>query len=528
VTTEQATAPRDTREPMSTAPFITAESIAKSFGVVRALRDVSLEIERGQVHGLVGANGAGKSTFLNVVGGVIQPDSGRLLVDGEETSIADPRQAAERGFAFIHQELALVPQFSAIDNMTIGMRPETPLGLGDTKRRRAAALAVAERLDLRFRLDRPVKDLSVAERGMVAIGRALVGEARFVSMDEPTASLSDIERDRLFAIIRTLSADGVAIAYVSHRLDEIEELCDAVTVFKEGTVVGRFERGGYTRDDLILGITGTSTLAEADAALPDEASDTVQTPIVLEVEHLAREPRVKDVSFQLRRGEILGLAGVVGAGRTETVRLIFGADRADSGTMRLDGKTFSPRSIADAIVKGMALVPEERRSQALAMDDSIAENISMGAWHANRSWPFLPFTSDQKATTLADRMMTSLGIKARNSAAPVKTLSGGNQQKVVFARWLSRDSRVLLLDEPTRGVDVGARKQIWDTAEQFARAGGSVVVICSELEELAVCHRVVVIVEGRDVEILPGPGVSEERMLESIFTHTTQLKETTE
>jgi len=504
----------------TSVPLISAAGLTKSFGAVRALRDVSLDILPGQVHGLVGANGAGKSTFLNVLGGVVTPDTGTLLVDGEPTTISGPRQAADLGFSFIYQELALIPDFSAYENMTIGVRPQTFAGIRDAKRRRALARDVAQRLDLRFNLDKPVKDLSIAERGLVAIGRALVGDARFVSMDEPTASLSDAECERLFAIVRELSASGVAVAYVSHRLDEVEDLCDAVTIFKDGQVVGRHERGAYDREDLILGITGARTLSEAREELPSDIRAS-RTP-VLEVRNLQRLPRVKDVSFTLHKGEILGLAGVVGAGRTEVTRLIFGAEQPSAGTMTLDGDKYAPRTVDAAIAKGMALVPEERRAQALVMDESVAFNISMGDWRRNRLWTLLPFVSERKAKNRATEMGAQLGIKTGTVFSAVKTLSGGNQQKVVFARWLSRDSGVLLLDEPTRGVDVGARRQIWRTAEEFAARGGSVIVVCSELQELSVCHRVIVMVEGRDVAEIQGPGITEDRILESIYSHTTQ------
>ncbi len=498
------------------APLISARGLAKSFGAVRALRGVGLDILPGQVHGLVGANGAGKSTFLNVLAGVVTPDAGELRIDGELAEIGSPRRAADLGFAFMHQELALVPEFSAIDNMTIGVRPTTFLGLGDARRRRALAKEVAERLDLRFGLDRPVRELSIAERGLVAIGRALVGEARFVSMDEPTASLSDVECERLFGIVRELSAAGVAVAYVSHRLDEIEELCDAVTVFKDGQVVGSSERGGYTREDLVLGITGARSLRET-VETPD-APVRRDAEVALAVQGLARAPRVHDVSFEVRRGEILGLAGVVGAGRTETLRLLFGAERPQAGEMTLGGRPYRPRSVADAIGRGVALVPEERRSQALVMDESVLFNTKMGGWRSSRAVRGLPFVADGRARAAVRAMVERLGIKTASLHSPVRTLSGGNQQKVVFARWLSRDVGVMLLDEPTRGVDVGARRQIWATAEEFAAAGGAVIVVCSELEELAVCHRVVVMVEGRTVGELAGPGVTEARMLEAIYT----------
>jgi len=239
---------------------------------------------------------------------------------------------------------------------------------------------------------------------------------------------------------------------------------------------------------------------------------------VLSVRGLHRAPRVHDMSFDLRRGEILGLAGVVGAGRTETLRLLFGAERPTAGEMNLRGRPFRPRSVADAIAAGVALVPEERRSQALVMEESVLFNTKMGGWRASRLVRGLPFVADGRARALVRTMVERLGIKTSSIQAPVRTLSGGNQQKVVFARWLSRDVGVMLLDEPTRGVDVGARRQIWATAEEFAAAGGSVVVVCSELEELAVCHRVVVVVEGRTVGELAGPGVTEARMLEAIYT----------
>lgn len=505
-----------TQAPTNRPALIRAEGITKSFGAVKALKDIKLEIRAGEVHSLVGANGAGKSTFLNVVGGVVIPDHGELFIDGEPVSFERPRDSAERGFSFIWQELALVPEFSAIDNMTIGLRPNTPLGFGDRSHRRKVAKTVAERLDLRFDLDKPVRQLTVAERGMVAIGRALVSDARFVSMDEPTAALSDVECERLFAVTRDLRDSGVAIAYVSHRLDEIEELSDRVTVFKDGQVVNSFERGAFGREDLVMAITGAKSV-EASRELPSIEFREDSAPI-LSVRNLAGDPRVHDVSFDLRPGEILGLGGVVGAGRTEVLRMLFGVDRPTSGTMYLNGSIYSPRSVKHAIQHGVALVPEERRSQALVMSESIVFNINMGGWKPSRAWPWSPLISDQRAHERAQEMSNRLGVKAGSVKHAMQTLSGGNQQKVVFGRWLLRESKVLLLDEPTRGVDIGARRQLWATAEEFAAAGGAVIVACSELEELSVCHRVVVMVEGRSIAEINGPGVTEQEILEAIYS----------
>lgn len=506
------------------APIIDAQSISRSFGAVQALTDVSLDFRRGEVHGLVGANGAGKSTFLNVIAGAITPSSGTINVDGNVVEITSPAQADALGFAFIHQELALVPDFSAIDNMTLGIKSQSRLGFDDARGRARLSSQVAERLGLAFNLKRPVRELSVAERGMVAIGRALARNARFIAMDEPTASLSDVECSRLFTIIRELAADGVTIAYVSHRLNEIEDLADRVTVFKDGKVTARFDRGGYDRHDLIAGITGNEQGLELRESLVDVPADA---PVLLEVERLSDGQRVNDVSFTCRAGEIVGLAGVVGAGRSETLALVFGDRQPISGSMSLAGVPHAPSNVRQGIESGVALVPEERRSQALLMDESIRTNITLGNWRAMRLRRFVALVSDTRAEGIARRMLDSLRIKARDTVVPVRTLSGGNQQKVVFGRWLARNSRVLLLDEPTRGVDVGARQQIWKTVEEFAASGQAVVVVSSELEELSICHRVVVMVEGRTVAELVGPGVTEERMLSVIYQHDHEAKEET-
>jgi ribose transport system ATP-binding protein len=496
-------------------PFIVARELVKSFGAVRALRGISLEIHRGQVHGFVGANGAGKSTLVNILGGVVVPDGGQVFVDGVETRIASPRAAGALGFSFIHQELALIPDFPAYENMTLKSRAQTPLGLADRGRRRAQARAAAERLHLKFDLDTPVKELSIAERGLVAIGRALVGEARFVFMDEPTASLSDAECERLFAVVRELTSAGVAVAYVSHRLDEILALSDHVSVFKDGQIVDRFERGHYTRQDLIRGITGSDTVTTRPASSAQSVrADRVS---LLEVQNLSRAPRVRDVSFNLYSGEVLGLGGLMGSGRTEVARLIFGVDRLKSGRMFLDGKPYQPGAPSDAIKCGIALVPEERRSQALVMEESVNFNINLGNWRSLRLRAWSPLIDDKGARDRSVSMTNKLSIRAKGVGTAVRTLSGGNQQKVVFARWLLHEPRILLLDEPTRGVDIGARQQIWDAVRDYADAGGAVIVISSDLDELSICHRVIVLVEGCDKGEIVGPDIDEERVLTSIY-----------
>jgi ABC-type sugar transport system ATPase subunit len=496
-------------------PLIEARDISKSFGAMKVLRDVEMSFERGRVHGLVGANGAGKSTFLNIVGGVLRPDSGTISVDGVPTVVTGPRHAADLGFSFIYQELALIPQFSAWENMTLRMRPKTVLGVGDRGYRRKAAQAVADKLHLQLDLEKPVSSLSVAERGLVAIGRALVGEARFIAMDEPTAALSDAECVRLFQIIQELKAQGVAIAYVSHRLDEVEDLCDNVTVFRNGEVALRLQRGGYTRKNLVEGIAGDATVSEKLARRRSPTFSSA-TP-VLEVRKLSSPPRVKNVSFELFEGEILGLAGLVGSGRTELARMIFGAERPASGEMLLWGRPFAPTSTRDAIAQGLALVPEERRTQGLVMEETISFNTSLGNAAAFRR-KGSPLVDERKARSAAKSVMDRLMIKAGSSGARVATLSGGNQQKVVLGRWLLRNARIMVLDEPSRGVDVRARQQIWDAIGDFVSKGGAAVVISSELEELEACDRIVVMAEGRSVGELKADDVTETKMLELIYS----------
>jgi ribose transport system ATP-binding protein len=505
-----------------TTPLIDARNITRTFGTVRALTDVTVEFRKGEVHGLVGANGAGKSTFLNTLAGALTPSSGNIFVDGTEVTIAQPSASDELGFAFIHQELALVPDFSSIDNMTLGLKPAARFGVAESARRARLSRTIADRLGITFNLKRPVRELSVAERGLVAIGRALVRDARFIAMDEPTAALSDVECQRLFRIIRELARDGVSVAYVSHRLNEIEDLSDRVTVFKDGRVTARFNRGGYKRLDLIRGITGNEHGIDSRKPM---APVSAHASTLLIAEHLADGNRVKDVSFNCRAGEIVGLAGVVGAGRSEVLSLIFGDSRLLAGTMTIDGRPHRPSSVREGIRHGVALVPEERRSQALVMEDSIRTNITLGNWKSMRTRPWLRFISDKRSEAVAQGMVKSLSIKASDTSVPVGTLSGGNQQKVVFGRWLARNSRVLLLDEPTRGVDVGARQQIWQTVEDFASDGKAVVVVSSELDELSICHRVIVVVEGRTVGDLVGPGVTEEQMLSVIYQHNHKPKE---
>src|SRR5690606_15412340 len=343
-------------------PFLVATHIRKAFGGAQALRDVSLDIRRGEVHGLVGANGAGKSTFIRILAGLTHPDAGSIMVDGRPTAIDTPHQANALGMSFIHQELAFVPGMSVLQNIMLGLPKPSRFGLTDWRAAARAVAPIAKRVGITAPLNASVKGLSTAENWLINICRALVRDARLIVMDEPTASLSASEAERLFAIIRDLSASGVAILYVSHRLDEILTLCDRVSVFRDGSSVARFERAQLSRDGLVEAIVGgaVATGSRGDANRPGNE-------VVLAVERLRRAPKVLDVSFSLHKGEVLGIGGLVGAGRSELARLIFGADRAESGRMLLGGRPHAPRSPTAAVANGVGLVPEERRAEGLVL-----------------------------------------------------------------------------------------------------------------------------------------------------------------
>ena len=520
VSKTQRTSAKPPSEDRST-PVIDVTGLQKSFGGVRALKGVALKIHPGEVHGLVGANGAGKSTLIKILAGLETPDEGSVAIAGTPVSIANPQQATALGLSFIHQELNLVPHFTAIQNMTLGLPKPTRLGLINWGKLKAEAASVTQRLGIGFSLDTPISELSVAEQWLLSIGRALVRRSRFIAMDEPTASLSAAESEKLFAVIKTLADEGIAVLYVSHRLEEVLALCDNFTVFKDGERVLYKSRQEMTKAKLVRAIVGgeLSDAPKHKAALADPGK------AVLELNRLSRLPRVKDVSLQVRGGEVLGLAGLVGAGRTELARLIFGADALEEGEMRLGGQPFSPSSPHEAVEQGVVLVPEERRSEGLVLDQSVAFNLNLPYLRPTRLIPGLPLTgvhqSNQRAQTIIDR----LGIKTGSAATPVRQLSGGNQQKVVIGKWLTRTPKVLILDEPSRGVDIGARSEIHKVIRSLAQEGSAVIVISSDDDELPeLCDRIVVMVEGRVAGELSGNDIRKENILQLNYSQASRDK----
>jgi ribose transport system ATP-binding protein len=497
-------------------PLVRVRGLTKSFAGARALDGVDLDLMPGEVHGLVGANGAGKSTLIRSLAGLLTPDSGTVEVDGAGVSLSTPADASRLGLAFIHQELNLVPHFDAVSNMLLGQPKPSRFGLVRWGAARRPAQEAARRLGITFPLDQRVEELSVAQRWMVSIGRALVGNARMIAMDEPTASLSDSESQRLFEVVRDLAASGVAVLYVSHRLDEVLNLCDTVSVFRDGRLTRRVTRGELGKSGLIQEIIGRELTPEEPST---GSTAAVREEPVLEVRGLSGGV-VRDVSFALRRGEVLGLGGLVGAGRTEVARMICGADRPATGSVLLAGRQVRFSGVADAVRRGIALVPEERRSQGLVLDRSVAFNINLADLRPLRRVPWLPLLHTGRARARAVELSRRLGIKTADVDQPVSALSGGNQQKVLIARWLTRERRVLVLDELSRGVDIGARGEIHAIIRDLAREGTGVIAISSEVEELvALCDRVVVLAEGRVTGELEGADLTEEALIALSYAH---------
>ncbi|HEY0258348.1 MAG TPA: sugar ABC transporter ATP-binding protein, partial [Lacisediminihabitans sp.] len=419
-------------------PLISVSGVSKSFGGVQALKDVSLQIRPGVVHGLIGANGAGKSTLIKCLAGIEHPDAGTIMVDGQAVEIVDPDAASAHGLAFIHQEMSLIPGWDVLRNMMLGARPATRLGVIDWRPSRAAARRVAATLGMTFSLSTNVDELSAADKWLVLIGRALMRDSRMIAMDEPTASLSSQEATRLHTIIRELAAAGTAIIFVSHRLDEVSQLCEDVTVFKDGGVTRRVVGETVSKADLVRAIVGR------DVEIAEHGREVRPTGRpVLEVRGVSDAGLLRDVSLTVHAGEVLGLAGLVGAGRTELARVVYGETKRTAGTIVLDGREVTFREPADAVRAGIGLVPEERRSEGLFLDRSIDFNINIaGLDSLVRGW-FWPLINFREGRRRAQRTAKDVTVKTRDVADPVGSLSGGNQQKVAIARWLLDTPRLL-------------------------------------------------------------------------------------
>lgn len=491
--------------------------LKKQFGGIQALKGVGMSVAPGEIHGLVGANGAGKSTLIRVLAGIVNPDGGVIKLNDREVNIRDPQHARELGLSFIHQELNLVPKFNGLQNLTLGLPKPKKFGFVDWPAMRRQVQPVIDRMGISFPLDVPAEDLSVAEQWLLSIGRALVLRSRLIAMDEPTASLSPDEVDHLFRVIRDLSSDNIAVIYVTHRLHEIETLCHRVTVLKDGQKVAELGRSELKRDELVKAIVGEITVRNRSSTASSERAFGQE---VLSVRDLTQRPKVLSVSFELHAGEILGLGGLVGAGRTELVRLLFGLEKRESGEILIDGRPVKIAGPHDAMRHGMGLIPEERRTQGLMLLKSISFNMNITDLRSLRTMPLLPFVNLRNGRARATDMAKRLELKAGSMDDPARTLSGGNQQKVVIGKWLIRRPRILILDEPTRGVDIGARAEIYGIIRELASSGTAILLVSSDVEELVeICDRVLVMVEGRTAGTIEKDDISEENILRLSYAH---------
>lgn len=478
--------------------------ISKSFPGVKALQKVNLEIYKGEVHALLGENGAGKSTLLKILAGAYSRDEGDIEIDGQIIDVLDPKIAEELGISIIYQEFSTLPYLSIAENIFLGRQPQKMQGKGliDWEKCNEESKKLLMRVGLTIDPKIPVSKLKVAEQQMVEIAKALSKNAKIIVMDEPTSPLTQREIDNLFQIIRDLKRQGVTIIYVSHRLVEIKEICDRITVLRDGFNVGEAATTDITIQDMIRMMVGRNLIdmfPKSNAIIGDK---------ILQVEHLCTTEKLRDISFYVRKGEILGISGLVGAGRTELARAVFGADSITEGVIKIDGKIVSINNPEEAISYGMGLVPEDRKRQGLVLMMNVKNNTTLASLGNFLKFGKLRLRKEEMVTL---EFIDKLRIVTPGIFEETKNLSGGNQQKVVLSKWLCANCSLLIIDEPTRGIDVGAKIEIYELMNELVRAGIGIVMISSELPELiGVCDRVLVMHEGKITGELSREDFSEE------------------
>ncbi len=495
-----------------TSPLLEVRSLVKSFPGVRALKGVSLTLSRGEVLAVIGENGAGKSTLMKILAGVQQADAGEVLLDSRAIAICSVDDALASGIALIHQELNLVDNLNAAANIFLG-REKRRAGFIDKRRQRSGARQFLDAVGLRIDPDTLVSELSIGHQQLVEIAKALSVDARVLIMDEPTSSLSTHETENLFRVIRELCGRGVSVIYISHRLGEVKELADRVVVLRDGENAGELSRDEISHAAMLKLMVGR----DLSQFYPHES----HTPgdVVFEAERLRTPAHPRhELSFQIRAGEIVGVAGLVGAGRTEMLATLFGVTPPLGGSMRVGGREFVPRSPRDAIAAGIALVPEDRKRQGVILEMAVRDNVSLASLRRDARFGFL---NRKRATELSAEMIRELRIKTPNDRQIVQFLSGGNQQKVVLGKWLALRPKLLLLDEPTRGIDVGAKQEIYRLMEDLARQGIAILFASSEMEEiLGMSDRALVMHEGRITGALSRSQLSEEAVMRLATGHS--------
>ncbi|MHA3725225.1 sugar ABC transporter ATP-binding protein [Leucobacter sp. HY1910] len=491
-----------------TDPILRVSGVSKGFPGVQALQGVNLDVYSGEVLVLVGENGAGKSTLMKILSGIYQRDEGTIVFEGNEVTLTGPLQAQQLGITIIHQEMNLMGDLTVAQNIYIGREPMNGLFLSESRLNKQTS-ELLKRLDIDLDPQQKVSELTVAKQQMVEIAKALSFDAKVLIMDEPTSALTDSEVEILFTLIERLKARGTGIVYISHRMNELKRLADRVTVLRDGRYIGALEKREIEIPKIIEMMVGR-VIDEGARPAPKDFS---QAPVTLKVENLSTKALLKDVSFDLHRGEILGFSGLMGAGRTETARALIGADPKSSGTVTIGGKKTRITKPADAVRKGIGYLSEDRKQLGLMLEQDVTFNTVLASLE-NYSGA-LGWMGDAKAKAQAKEYVQTLRIKTPSVNQVVKLLSGGNQQKVVIARWLLRDCDVLIFDEPTRGIDIGAKEEIYRLMQQLADSGKSIIMISSELPEvLRVADRIVVMANGQITGALANSEASQENIMQ--------------
>lgn len=498
--------------------LVEMKGIEKRFPGVHALKAVQFDLHPGEVHALMGENGAGKSTLMKIMSGIYARDGGEMFVDGNSVAPNSPRAAQDLGIGIIHQELSLMNDLTAAQNVLIGREPRRSFGRLDEAALNAQTAEIFASLNLDMDPRTQVSTQTIARQQLIEIAKTLSYNPRVLIMDEPTAALNDVEISELFAVIQKLKSEGVGIIYISHRMDEIKRIADRVTVLRDGAYIDTVDAAETPLSTIIQLMVGREVTQETPI-IPD----TSQNPVALEVRNLSRGKDVQDVSFSVRKGEILGFSGLMGAGRTEVARIIFGADPREAGEIIVAGEPVDIRSPYAAVAAGIGYLSEDRKHFGLAVDMTVRANIAMTNLSQFSSATGVLDEAAMERT--AKDFIARLGIRTPSDMQDVRLLSGGNQQKVVIAKWLLRDCDVLIFDEPTRGIDIGAKSEIYALLEELAAQGRAIIVISSELPEvLRLSHRIAVMCEGRLTGIIPREGATQE----SIMKLATQTKETEE
>ncbi|ADU31984.1 sugar ABC transporter ATP-binding protein [Evansella cellulosilytica] len=492
--------------------IIEMRNVSKRFGGTKALDNVNFSVEKGSIHALLGENGAGKSTLMKILSGVYSKDDGQIFLDGEEVNIQSYSHSQTIGIALVPQELSLVQYFTVGENIFLGREPKYKgTNLINWKKLYKDTETLLKDLNIKLSAKTVVNDLSVSEQQMVIIAKVLSLNAKVIIMDEPTARLGHQEVEKLLDYVKYLKSEGISIIYISHHLEEIYKVCDEITVLRDGKTVGTKKTTEVKIEELI-NLMVNREFSSAIKKVSNEQTNTDKNEEVLRVENLSNA-RVKDINFSVGRGEILGISGLVGAGRTEMVRALLGIDKRNSGDIFLEGKKIKLNDMSDAVDAGLVLVPEERRKQGVVLDLSIRSNISLGNLS---SFCVGPFLNQKKERQVAKDLIKKLRVRTGSAEQLVSNLSGGNQQKVVLAKWMSRPVKVFILDEPTRGIDVGSKGEIYQLINDLAKEGTAVVMISSEIPEIqAVCDRVLVMKEGK----ITGELTSEELEADKILSY---------